>query len=60
MIEWIGTVSFAVSGALVAIRCSLDFFGVITVGCVTAVGGGILRDVLVNENICYKIILEIT
>ena len=47
--EWIGTVSFAVSGSLVAIACSLDLFGVLIVGCVTAVGGGITRDILMGN-----------
>ncbi len=49
VMEWIGTVSFAISGALVAIRCGLDLFGVITVGGITAVGGGIIRDVLIGN-----------
>jgi len=48
VLDWIGTVAFAVSGALVAIACSLDLFGVIIVGCVTAVGGGMLRDLLMG------------
>ena len=54
ILEWIGTISFATSGALVAIRHSLDLFGVITVGCITAVGGGIIRDVMIG-NIAPKI-----
>ena len=49
VMEWIGTISFAVSGTLVAISCSLDLFGVITVGCITAVGGGIIRDLLIGN-----------
>jgi len=49
MMEWIGTVAFAVSGALVAIAGSLDLFGVVLVGCITAVGGGIMRDVLMGQ-----------
>ena len=49
IMEWIGTVAFAVSGALVAIGCSMDIFGVITVGCITAVGGGIMRDVMIGN-----------
>lgn len=49
IMEWIGTISFAVSGSLVAIRCSLDLFGVATVGCITAVGGGVIRDVLLGN-----------
>ena len=47
--EWIGTISFAISGALVAIRSGLDLFGVLTVGSITAVGGGIIRDILIGN-----------
>lgn len=49
VMEWIGTVAFAVSGSLVAIKSGLDLFGVIIVGCVTAVGGGITRDLLIGR-----------
>ncbi len=49
VMELIGTVSFAVSGALVAITGSLDLFGVIFVGCITAFGGGIMRDALMGQ-----------
>lgn len=49
IMEWIGTISFAVSGTLVAIGCGLDLFGVVTVGCITAVGGGVLRDLLIGN-----------
>lgn len=48
MLELIGTISFAVSGALVAIKARLDIFGVLFVGCVTAVGGGMTRDILIG------------
>ena len=44
--EYIGTVAFAVSGAIISARYRLDLFGVTLVGCVTAVSGGMLRDVL--------------
>ena len=47
--EWIGTISFAVSGSLVAIRHSLDLFGVLTVGTITAFGGGIMRDMMIGN-----------
>lgn len=47
--ELLGTVSFAVSGTLVAISCGLDLFGVLTVGTITAVGGGIMRDVIIGQ-----------
>lgn len=47
----IGTVAFSVSGALVAIENKLDLFGVIILGTVTACGGGVLRDVMMHQNI---------
>ncbi len=49
IIEIIGTVAFAVSGALIAIKAGFDIFGVIVVGAVTAVGGGITRDILIGR-----------
>lgn len=48
ILEIIGTVAFAVSGALVAIGASLDIFGVVFVGCITAFGGGIIRDLFLG------------
>ena len=49
IMELLGTVAFAVSGTLVAARCGLDLFGVLTVGTITAVGGGIMRDVIIGQ-----------
>lgn len=43
-----GCFVFALSGGLSAVRARLDVFGVLVVGTVTAIGGGILRDVLVG------------
>lgn len=60
--EIIGTVAFAISGALIAIRCSLDLFGVTLVGCITSVGGGIIRDLFLGKfppNIFYNVIVLI-
>ena len=45
-IELIGTVAFSASGAMVGIECSMDIFGVIVLGVSTAVGGGMVRDVI--------------
>ena len=47
--EWIGTIAFAVSGALIAVSNGLDLFGVTFLGCITAVGGGMLRDILLGQ-----------
>lgn len=48
VLEIIGTVAFAVSGALVGIEKKMDIFGVSILGLTTAVGGGILRDLILN------------
>jgi len=41
-----GTIAFAVSGAMVAIQRKMDIFGTIVLAALTAVGGGMVRDVL--------------
>ncbi len=46
--EMIGTVSFAVSGAMIAISRKLDAFGVMALGMITAFGGGAVRDLLIG------------
>lgn len=48
-LDIIGTLAFAISGALTAINKKLDLFGVLTIAFVTAVGGGTLRDVLTGN-----------
>ena len=47
--EMIGAVAFAVSGAALGIRKGMDLFGVAMMGMTTAVGGGILRDVMLGQ-----------
>lgn len=42
----VGTLVFAASGAMLGVRKGFDLLGVIVLGCVTAVGGGSLRDTL--------------
>ena len=49
ILQLIGTVSFAVSGAMTAMRKGMDLLGVAVLGLTTAVGGGILRDVLLGR-----------
>lgn len=46
--ELIGTVAFAASGAMLAIDRDLDLFGVVFLGVTTAVGGGIMRDIVLG------------
>ena len=49
VLELIGTVAFSISGSLIAIRCSLDLFGVLVLGIISAVGGGIVRDLFLGN-----------
>ncbi len=50
ILDLIGTAVFAITGALVAGRKRMDTFGVVILGCVTAVGGGTLRDVVLGHS----------
>ena len=46
--EILGTVAFSISGAMTAIRKKMDILGVVVLGVVTAVGGGVIRDLLLG------------
>ena len=48
IIEVIGTIAFAISGIRLAAAKEFDWFGAYTIGLVTAIGGGTLRDVLLD------------
>lgn len=48
IMELIGTVAFAVSGAMIAIRKNLDILGILVLGVATACGGGVIRDLLIG------------
>lgn len=47
--EIIGTVAFAASGAIVALKKEMDIFGVAILGLFTAVGGGVIRDMILGN-----------
>ncbi len=49
LLDIIGTMAFAVSGALTAMNKKLDPFGVFIIAFVTAVGGGTLRDIMIGR-----------
>lgn len=51
LLEIIGTVAFAISGALLAIDKNMDYYGIIISAIINAVGGGIMRDILINQNL---------
>jgi uncharacterized membrane protein YeiH len=48
VLNLLGVAVFAASGALAAVRARLDLFGVVVLGLTTALGGGVLRDVLLG------------
>lgn len=53
IIDILGTIAFAVSGALTAMKKRMDVFGIFIIAFVTAVGGGTLRDLLIDANITW-------
>ena len=50
-LDILGTIAFAISGTLAAMYKKLDLFGVFIIAFVTAVGGGTLRDVLIDRTL---------
>ena len=48
IMELVGTVAFSVSGAMVGIEQKMDIFGVCVLGIFTAVGGGMVRDIIIG------------
>ncbi|SFJ46772.1 trimeric intracellular cation channel family protein [Thermoflavimicrobium dichotomicum] len=65
----IGTIAFAVSGAMVAMEEKYDIFGMYVLGLVTAFGGGVIRNILIGipvttlwqqELLIYTALLAIT
>ena len=66
--DMIGTIAFAVSGALVGVSRKMDIFGMTVLALATAIGGGIVRDVLLGyfppnslRNIVYvTVVLVVT
>ena len=53
LLDFIGVAVFAVSGALAAVRKRLDLLGVVVIATVTAIGGGTVRDVLLDRPVFW-------
>ena len=49
ILELAGTLAFAVSGAITGLKKNMDLFGVCILGLTTAVGGGVIRDVILGN-----------
>jgi uncharacterized membrane protein YeiH len=52
-LDLLGTVAFAMTGLLAANRKQLDLFGAIVIAMVTAVGGGTLRDLILDQPVFW-------
>lgn len=48
IMEMAGTVAFAASGAMVGVERNMDIFGISVLGVATAVGGGMIRDIVLG------------
>lgn len=48
LVDLLGTLAFAVSGALAAEQKRLDLFGVLAISYLTACGGGVIRDLCIG------------
>ncbi|MDR9400075.1 MAG: trimeric intracellular cation channel family protein [Psychroflexus sp.] len=53
ILDIIGVVAFSISGVLTSMRKQMDAFGILIVAFVTAIGGGTLRDVLLDEPVIW-------
>lgn len=51
ILEYIGVFAFAVSGAIVAIEEEFDIFGIYIISIITAMGGGVLRDIVTDAGV---------
>jgi uncharacterized membrane protein YeiH len=47
--DTIGLVAFSITGALLAINAEYNFFGIVILSFITAVGGGVTRDIMINK-----------
>lgn len=67
IIEIIGTIAFSVSGAMIGIEKKMDIFGISILGLTTAVGGGVIRDLMIGtfppktfQNPVYAVVAIVT
>ncbi|MCI8609551.1 MAG: trimeric intracellular cation channel family protein [Firmicutes bacterium] len=67
MLEIVGTVAFSVSGAILGLKRQMDILGIAILGLTTAVGGGVIRDLILGitppntfRNPVYAVVAIIT
>jgi uncharacterized membrane protein YeiH len=49
LLDFVGVFAFGVTGGLLAVRRGFDLFGILVLAVVTALAGGITRDVLIAD-----------
>ena len=52
-LDFLGTIAFAMTGALKAVRGRMDIFGVMVLALATAIGGGTFRDLLLRRPVFW-------
>ena len=53
IIEYLGTFVFAITGASIAVKSDFDFFGMLFLAFLTAVGGGTVRDLILDQPVFW-------
>lgn len=53
VVEMIGVISFAISGAVVGIDKEMDIFGVLMLSVFTSFGGGMIRDLFIGRDVAF-------
>ena len=48
VLNMVGTLAFAASGAMIGLKKNMDIFGVCILGLTTATGGGVIRDLILG------------
>ena len=55
IIEYLGTFVFAITGASIAVKSDFDFFGMLFLAFLTAVGGGTVRDLILDQPVFWTV-----
>lgn len=54
-IDYIGTIVFAITGAIIGGRAGFDFFGMLFLAFLTAMGGGTFRDLITSSTVFWTL-----
>ena len=49
LMDFVGTIAFAISGAILGVKKNMDIFGINILAITTACGGGIIRDIIIGD-----------